>query len=143
MKKATTYTSADVTAASVIGLGVIGLVSALFASSGLAPMFAIPLTAALAGAVVSRAMDYRAGKRSINDLAKIGKQYVSLAIGAAIFGFVMPMLFPNGAYNYAKWLVLLNSVFLVAGLTAIPIAKGINIAVAWSADRRARGEGGN
>lgn len=57
------------------------------------------------------------------------------------FAFVMPALFPNGAYERARWLALVDAIFLLVGLLAVPTARLLlnNIAARLARRRLQRG----
>lgn len=56
-------------------------------------------------------------------LGKFHPVFISTAIGAVVFGIVMPALFPNGAYESAPWLIWVDGMILGSGLMAVPMAR--------------------
>jgi hypothetical protein len=138
---APTYGVADQLAAGAASALVVGAAAALYGSSGLTPTFAISLLAASAAASLQRAVEYRRGKRAISDLKAVDRNYWQWTISAIAFGFLLPALFPDGAYSSARWLLSFNGLLLLFGLAAIPALKLNGRFVATAAAFRCRRAG--
>lgn len=132
------FNKVDIFVAFLISLLAVGLAAYLYSLSGLLPGFVLPLGVSVIAGFVNLFVKHRKGLNLLVGLPAIDKQFVALAIGATLFGLLMPILFPSGAYEYAKWLVYVNSIFLVAGITSIPVAKGLALLVIFSARIRGR-----
>jgi hypothetical protein len=127
-----TFDSTDLANAAGAGFLLIGITALLYSFTGLTPGFALPLSVALAAACIAKAIGYYKGKQSIADLGTLSKDFLGLAIGSVAFGFLMPFLYPLNDYTSAHWPAYLNAIFLVAGLAAIPAAKGFAFLVKLS-----------
>jgi len=92
------------------------------------------LTLAISVAMLGR----RCWKRpvALDALGKFHPTFISTAIGAVVFGLVMPALFPNGAYERAPWLIWVDGMILGTGLMAVPMVRA-HLYVAAALARRA------
>jgi hypothetical protein len=75
-------------------------------------------------------------------MEKVDRNFIEWALGSVVFGFVMPMLFPAGAYQTSPWLIVVDAVFLIGGVTAVPILRGYSLLVLLCARRRGRPDRG-
>lgn len=74
-----------------------------------------------------------------DELGKLPASFISTALGAVVFAFAMPAIFPNGAYDSARWLVWVDATILGTGLMAVPINRAhLHIAGAMAQRRAAR-----
>lgn len=132
----------DVTQAAGLLCGAVAAVGSVYGQFSTVPGFVWPALVAVAASAVELGRRCWTKPAPASVLAKLTPMFVSTAVGAVIFAFVMPALFPNGAYERARWLVWIDAIFLLGGLLAIPTARLVlNIAARLARRRLLRGSG--
>lgn len=113
----------DVTQAAGVLCGIVAAAGILYGQFAAVPGFVWPALVAIAAAAGEVGRRCWRRPAPVTALAKLSPTFVSTAIGAVIFALVMPALFPNGAYERARWLVWIDAIFLLGGLLAVPAAR--------------------
>ena len=132
----------DVTQAAGLLCGTIAAVGLVYGQFSAVPGFVWPALVAVAASAVELGRRCWTKPAPASALAKLTPTFVSTAVGAVIFAFVMPALFPNGAYERARWLVWIDAIFLLGGLLAVPTARlMLNIAERLARRRLQHGRG--
>lgn len=132
----------DVTQAAGVLCGTVAAIGLVYGQFGAVPGFVWPTLVAIAASGVELGRRCWAKPTLASALAKLSPTFVSTAIGAVIFAFVMPALFPDGAYERARWLVWIDAIFLLGGLLAVPAARLLlNIAARLARRRLQQGPG--
>jgi hypothetical protein len=97
------------------------------------PGFVWPLLLALAAAMVELWRRCRLPV-AVSVLGKLTPNYVRAAIGAVALAFVMPALISSDVWEHTRWLIWIDGLLLLGGLSAVPMAH----AVLFIADRLAQ-----
>lgn len=113
----------DVTQAAGILCAAVATAALLYGQFSAVPGFIWPAFAAIAAAGTEVGRRCWRTPATAAALAKLSPAFVSTAVGAVIFALVMPALFPDGAYERARWLVWIDAIFLLGGLLAVPAAR--------------------
>jgi hypothetical protein len=130
----------DVTQAAGVLCGTVAAVGLVYGQFSAVPGFVWPALVAVAASAVELGRRCWSKPAPASTLAKLTPTYVSTAVGAVIFAFVMPALFPDGAYERARWLVWIDAILLLGGLLAVPTAR-LTLTVAARLARRRHQQG--
>lgn len=131
----------DVTQSAGILCGTIAAAGLVYGQFSQGPWFVWPALLAVAASAVDLSRRCWGKPTTANQLAELTPTFVSTAVGAVIFAFVMPALFPDGAYERARWLVWIDAIFLLGGLLAVPAARLLLHIAARLARRRLQQQG--
>lgn len=114
------FNGVDQAAALAISLLLVAVGALLYLGTGWLPRGAPALAGAALAAAAQRAMDYRRGVSSIEDIKRPPRSYWQWAVSAIGMGVALPAIFPADAYDTSPWLVHINAFILVLGLSALP-----------------------
>lgn len=130
----------DIILAAMICLLIALMATFLYGLIGYAPGFFLPIMAAIFCAAFYRTQDKKLGRHFLHDEPKTKKSMRGFAISCVIFGLLLPLFFPNGAYDRTPWLVAVNATFLFGGLLIIPAARALQLILTHIVNHRSKGE---